>query len=278
MGLDKGIIGGQGFRGCVTNFTLNNELQSLEGGIRQLLEANVPSGVHLNGCDLEILRVAQPQTAVDVGVTIVIIFFVVVLCTILVSFTYFKMRKQKAKAKGELAGASGQVNQSLDLHDEQQLNNSRIPLHSSSGHPSHPQPDIIETERGDRSRFNNDNNFEAMEHYDIENASSIAPSDIDIVYHYKGYREGHRGRSLPKKKGRNNLHNTPLARLSPSSEMSHNTPRILTLKDLSGKPLPTSMLLTEQSERSLNSPVSHISSGSRHRLRGGLTSENVARF
>jgi len=36
------------------------------------------------------------------------------------------------------------------------------------------------------------------EHYDLENASSIAPSDIDIVYHYKGYRRG--GRSLPKKK------------------------------------------------------------------------------
>lgn len=28
------------------------------------------------------------------------------------------------------------------------------------------------------------------EHYDLENASSIAPSDIDIVYHYKGYRDG----------------------------------------------------------------------------------------
>ena len=40
------------------------------------------------------------------------------------------------------------------------------------------------------SRFNNDNsnNFDnnMAEHYDIENASSIAPSDIDIVYHYKG--------------------------------------------------------------------------------------------
>lgn len=24
------------------------------------------------------------------------------------------------------------------------------------------------------------------EHYDMENSSSIAPSDIDIVYHYKG--------------------------------------------------------------------------------------------
>ena len=90
----------------------------------------------MNGCDLEILRVAQPQTAVDVGVTIVIIFFVVVLCTILVSFTYFKMRKQKAKAKGELP-ASGQVNQSLDLHEEQQLNNSRIPLHSSGMYCTH---------------------------------------------------------------------------------------------------------------------------------------------
>merc|ERR1712111_326652 len=127
------------------------------------------------------------------------------------------------------------------------------------------------------NRFN-DNNFDNMELYDIENASSIAPSDIDIVRHYKGFREGHLGRSLPKKKGRNsnNLNNTPLARLSPSSEMSHNTPRILTLKDLSGKPLPTS-LLTEQSERSLNSPVSHFSSSSRH-MRGGLTSENLARF
>ena len=175
------VIGGQGFRGCVTNFTLNNELQSLEGGTKQFLHANVPAGVHMYGCDVEILSVAQPQSAVDVGVTIVIVFFVGVLCTILVSFTYFKMRKQKAKSKGEIP-ASGQVNQSLDLHEEQ-LNNSRVPLH-----PPAPQPDIIETERA--SRFN-DNNFEAMEHYDIENASSIAPSDIDIVYHYKGYREGH---------------------------------------------------------------------------------------
>lgn len=34
------------------------------------------------------------------------------------------------------------------------------------------------------------------------------------------------------------MQNTPLARLSPSSEISHNTPRILTLGDLSGKHLP----------------------------------------
>lgn len=61
---------------------------------------------------------------------------------------------------------------------------------------------------------------------------------------------------------------TPLARLSPSSEMSAQQPRILTLHDISGKPLQTALLATtsssggvgkdvlhSNSERSLNSPV-----------------------
>merc|ERR1719189_1078278 len=95
----------------------------------------------------------------------------------------------------------------------------------------------------------------------------------------------------------NHPHNqTPLARLSPSSEISHNTPRILTLGDLSGKPLPPN-LLSEQG-RGLGSPISHVSSDrrshgmnqdgrrsaghlSQHQSRNsprGLTSENVARF
>ncbi|KAI1296589.1 Cadherin-related tumor suppressor [Halotydeus destructor] len=70
----------------------------------------------------------------------------------------------------------------------------------------------------------------AAEHYDLENASSIAPSDIDLVYHYKGYR--HDSSSGPQ------LHrHVPLARLSPSvSEMT--APRILTLHDLSPQSLP----------------------------------------
>ena len=55
---------------------------------------------------------------------------------------------------------------------------------------------------------------------------------IVTIFFILGYREGHRGRSLPKKKGRNNLHNTPLARLSPSSEMSHNTPRWVQFNEL----------------------------------------------
>ena len=164
---------------------------------------------------------------------------------------------------------------------------------------------------------------EAPEHYDLENASSIAPSDIDIVYHYKGYRDGnirkyktnphvpsyhkhshrhspHSFASPPHRESPRNLlrsspapglltggppgapprespgvlkmQSTPLARLSPSSELSQQTPRILTLQDISGKPLQTALLATSQvggvkdvmsaSERSLNSPVSQLSQSS----------------
>lgn len=289
-----------GFRGCIANFTLNDELQSARGRSGQLLEADLPAGVHLNGCDVDVLRVVQSKSAVDVGVTVVIVFFVLLLCAIAASFTFFKLRrKMEKKASLEAmqkdpqhqsssqGGGGGHVNRSMELESGSfRMNNQQQPTPKQ-------RPDIIEAESGmgrrgvgvgaPLPRLSPDPMFvggHEAEHYDLENASSIAPSDIDIVYHYKGYRRG--GRSLPKKKRHGGLmQNTPLARLSPSSEISHNTPRILTLGDLSGKRLPPG-LLAEQSERSLNSPVSHVSSGSRHSRhhnnRGGLTSENVARF
>ncbi|VVD04616.1 unnamed protein product [Leptidea sinapis] len=156
-----------------------------------------------------------------------------------------------------------------------------------------------------------DLNSEVPEHYDLENASSIAPSDIDIVYHYKGFREaagmrkykatpppiasyhhkhqpaqhrhsphhssGYPPRSLPQASQPppqpRQHQTTPLARLSPSSELSQQ-PRILTLHDISGKPLQSALLATtsssggvgkdalhSNSERSLNSPVMSQLSG-----------------
>merc|ERR1719429_576063 len=122
------------------------------------------------------------------------------------------------------------------------------------------KPDVIEREivnnspLGDYSRGQDHHDLpdysasmvmqdpEAPEPYDLENASSIAPSDIDVIYHYKGYRDQSRSgpirlSSLAVGNNTNNkLQSTPLARLSPSSEMSHQTPRILTLQDISGKP------------------------------------------
>lgn len=169
----------------------------------------------------------------------------------------------------------------------------------SNGEPQRPQrPDIIEREVVSKSPHpsmppmpqsshhthdhmsNIDNGSEFPEHYDLENASSIAPSDIDIVYHYKGYREAGGPRkykatpppvasythhkhqsSAAQQQHRHSPHHggpfaprappqtsqpppsntprqhqsTPLARLSPSSELSSQQPRILTLHDISGK-------------------------------------------
>lgn len=47
--------------------------------------------------------------------------------------------------------------------------------------PSHTMPAM-----SNHPHEHHDLGSEFPEHYDLENASSIAPSDIDIVYHYKG--------------------------------------------------------------------------------------------
>lgn len=316
--IEKYVIGnanpdGHGYRGCIANFTLDSELQSILGS-NQLLEANVPSGYTSDGCDVNVFSIGESRDSVDIGVTVVIIFFVLLLCALAGSFAFYKLRQKfnKDAEKGTHHALptmaprnNAGVNRGFDMSDERQLNNSRVAL-TSPKQKKQQQPDVIENESfGMRVRdrvdspsrpqqlniptvgaamphLDPDPVYEA-EHYDIENASSIAPSDIDIVYHYKGYRDGGANRfggrgSLPKKKRHAHL-NTPLARLSPSSEISRNTPRILTLGDLTGKPLPTA-LLVEQSERSLNSPVSHISSAIDGRMSHsrGLTSENVAKF
>ena len=207
-GLEAVTIGGAKFRGCVANFTLNNELQSLFGKQkqRQLLEANDLSGLSevVRGCDVEILRVAQPQTALDVGVTIAIGFFVTLLFIMAMAYIFFKTRGRFLKNGGqnkpplyaEAANNLGIQNQSFDLqetvHDgSQSVNHHRmIPMTSTSKKPDIIEAEVMNNQRSQANISPFDNNLGA-EHYDIENASSIAPSDIDIVYHYKGYREGH---------------------------------------------------------------------------------------
>lgn len=336
-GMDRFVLGSAaaaGFRGCMGNFTVNDELQTLGSDSHSLLRADVPAGVFVDGCDIQILQSAQAKNAVDVGITVIIVFFVLLICAVCLSYTFFKLRKRWRKQK-EAANTStkggvydgGYSNAGMDLqqeHHQMELHNSHQQQQQQQQHPvqlnnaiqyrskmrpTNNKPDILDQQQlnnfvGEEDALYGDpvHGAASAEHYDLENASSIAPSDIDVVYHYKGYRDGssnrhHRynnsgGKSLSssaKKRSAYLKHqNTPLARLSPSSEMSRNTPRILTLGDLSGKPLPPVLALQEQSERSMNSPVSHSSSHS-HRIRHhhqtsssphhrGLTSENVARF
>ncbi|XP_025835928.1 cadherin-related tumor suppressor [Agrilus planipennis] len=363
------------FEGCFANFSVNNEIQPFNGS-GSIFNQVVLRGKISEHCygPVGVGTVPNPDP-LSIGITLVIVFFVVLLIAILVSFVVFRLRKQ-SKEKGNTSGGAspvhskqnggnnGLINTSNDnlLGRPLHTNETSMAYHSENGdiirgvgghHIVGPEllskkfkdreiiqneiqrpqrPDIIEREvvnknppmRDDHpplpptSNHNHDHgptdlNSEMPEHYDLENASSIAPSDIDIVYHYKGFREAggvrkykatpppissyhHKHTSVQgQAQHRHSPHHptgfpprappvtnpssrphqtTPLARLSPSSEMSAQQPRILTLHDISGKPLQSALLATtsssggvgkdvlhSNSERSLNSPVMSQLSG-----------------
>ncbi|XP_052868798.1 cadherin-related tumor suppressor [Anopheles cruzii] len=406
-----------GFQGCLANFTINGEVQPFNGS-GSIFRHVVHRGAVLQGCAWDVLGTAQVTNPLNIGITLVIVFFVMLLVGIFISFLVVRCRKQHKEKSGALVGHSGATGPG-GLHSAKQHNGGSTMLgpgglgsgggvggpgggglhgdgngrglhvgdlslgvgyHSEngadmlrgvgghhlvgpeliskkykerdlgSGEPQRPQrPDIIEREvvskspplredhhpplpppshGHDHTNPSMDLGSEYPEHYDLENASSIAPSDIDIVYHYKGYREAggvrkykatpppvatynthhkHQTSAAQQQQHRHSPHHavtgggpygphrgvppqasqpppsnpaprqhqsTPLARLSPSSELSSQQPRILTLHDISGKPLQSALLATtsssggvgkdalhSNSERSLNSPVMSQLSG-----------------
>lgn len=370
------------FEGCLANFTINGELQPFTGN-GTIFKETIRQGKILNGCHSNFgINTAQNTDPLRIGITLVIVFFVILLVAISVSIIFYRLRKQKKEKGINNTGKSGTIhskqnggpamlnapnliagtNDSImnrNLHSNDTSLNSYISENAditrNVGHivgpellskkykdreimnidPPRPQrPDIIEREVVGKSPAlredhhpppppstntshhhdhpsGMDLNSEIPEHYDLENASSIAPSDIDIVYHYKGFREaagvrkykatpppiagyhhkhqapqhrhsphhpsGYPSRVLPQATQPppqpRQHQTTPLARLSPSSELSQQ-PRILTLHDISGKPLQSALLATtsssggvgkdalhSNSERSLNSPVMSQLSG-----------------
>jgi protocadherin Fat 4 len=340
------------FEGCLANFSINDEGQPFNGSGSIFREVVHHGKVHL-GCRGPIgVAAATAADPLSVGVTLVIVFFIILLVAILASFVIFRLRRQsKEKTGGAVLGkgaaavltgglGNGLVGGPGDGHVSRHENTyipdgpelralghlgselvaKKCKERETAGPELRPQrPDIIERELSrspatrdeqplprERER-ERDRGREAdmPEHYDLENASSIAPSDIDVVYHYKGYRDGARkyraspppvagyagrhkhaaafpGRAAPgpphgqaAPAAPKLLQSTPLARLSPSSELSAQQPRILTLHDISGKPLQSALLATtsssggvgkdalnSNSERSLNSPIMSQLSGS----------------
>lgn len=361
------------FEGCFANFTINNEVQPFNGSGSIFHEIRSHGRVYQGCHSISGIGAAQTTDPLSIGITLVIIFFVILLVAIFASFVVFRLRKQykeksggpgslqnKHSAGSTLLSGSGLTTGTSDcvmsrgLHPSDtsvgfHADNADIirPHHivgpeliskkykerdiTASEHQRPQRPDIIEREVVSKSPPLRDEHpiplpnqhhahdhpngvdlSEYPEHYDLENASSIAPSDIDIVYHYKGYREAggvrkykatpppvssythhkhtptqsqqqhrhspHHASPFPRvppqtsqtqsTNGPRQHQSTPLARLSPSSELSSQRPRILTLHDISGKPLQSALLATtsssggvgkdalhSNSERSLNSPV-----------------------
>ena len=235
-----------GFHGCLVNFTINNEVQSFQGGSRLLHNVSF-TGEVLDQCLPSFLSSSVGSDPVNVGVIIVLVFFIILIFAILGSFLLFRMKKKKyEKMQNRSATDSSVPGPGLGLQGRSGVNRHKKQL------PHSPQkPDVIEREvvTGSPVDYNDYSASMVMqepdgpEHYDLENASSIAPSDIDVIYHYKGYREtGRRQEKLVSgspirlqslgPRGNTMMQSTPLARLSPTSEMSQQTPRILTLQVL----------------------------------------------
>ena len=182
----------EGFHGCLVNFTINNEVQSFLGGSR-LLHNVTFTGEVLDQCLPSFLSSSVGSDPVNVGVIIVLVFFIILIFAILVSFFLFRRKKKMyEKMQNRSATDSSVPGPGLGLQGRSGINRHKKQL------PTSPQkPDVIEREVVTGSPVDYDYSASMVmqepdgpEHYDLENASSIAPSDIDVIYHYKGYREG----------------------------------------------------------------------------------------
>ncbi|XP_054721266.1 cadherin-related tumor suppressor-like, partial [Uloborus diversus] len=338
--------------GCVKRIAINNEIQQENSSSYFKLYQH--GNAHTCQSEAIGIDNAATDP-LSIGVILVIVFFVILLVVILISFLLFRRRKLKRdKCTSHSVKENGNVflTNSTDPHRthdcsvyaETAGNDVVRTLPEDLGVlpakkkdreltecPS--RPDIIEREIHKIDKMEDppphvphnedkcDNYMiggdkpDPPELYDFENASSIAPSDIDVIMHYKEFRDGnyknynkpyktqntnvpsyhkhHNHRHSPhnfesnRESPRNILHeplsrengpssiqmkNTPLARLTPpSSELSNQAPRILTLHDISGKPLQKALLGAKgvgakqfqdpmtNSDRSLNSPVSNLS-------------------
>ncbi|WAQ98687.1 FAT-like protein [Mya arenaria] len=198
-----------------------------ENGCSDMCTNNVCNG---NGCTIEgeAIVCAQPPgggPALSIGIIIMIVFFVVLLIVIVIVFIVFRKRGQQclkrkqlsAGAPAKSANSSGHSNPDsgygennideliIRNHVAQELAHSNY-SRQLNGHLV--KPDIIKSEvnrtamplemedgtviidnASDVTHLR-DLNGEVLEHYDIENASSIAPSDIDVVDHYRHFHDG----------------------------------------------------------------------------------------
>ncbi|XP_063697547.1 cadherin-related tumor suppressor [Culicoides brevitarsis] len=357
------------FEGCLANFTVNDEVQSLSGNGGIFTNVKKHGKVFKNCYDLAKLGGAQVADPLSIGLSLVIGFIVILLIATAVSFVFFRFHKQQKEKSGippitptsmpsKQGGSTvilGRASNEMPIgyHGDNNDLLRRKGSHYTGQEPitkkmkdreisgidstqRSQRPDIIEREVVKTSSLQRDDPHQSLsmhEHnsnleleefghnYDMDNNSSIAP------YHYKGFRDGvrkfrasplsmpgyhkhqqqhrhsphhapHHAPFVPRVTPTNNQQGlanttrqhqtTPLARLSPSSELSSQHPRILTLHDISGKPLQSALLATtsssggvgkdvlhSNSERSLNSPVmSQLSAQSSSASRKNLMSHS----
>lgn len=223
------------FSGCISLFKIDGTpvplngstdrfditpTESVESGCSALCAGN-PCGGGACSVNLETrvcAQVSEPPESLSIGIIVVIVFFGVLLIVIAIVFVLFRMRRQRKDPKNQAGPKeNGHVNKSY---------NNSSPSHQDSGYGENDynrqnnlnttyspnglhRPDLINSDPTQRKPYeiddgtviidNGDVNMNQLndmpEHYDLDNASSIAPSDIDVHMHYRGYRSGYNDRS-----------------------------------------------------------------------------------
>ncbi|KAJ8926397.1 hypothetical protein NQ314_021183 [Rhamnusium bicolor] len=95
------------FEGCFANFTINNEIQPFNGS-GSIFHEVLLRGKITKDCNGPIgVGTAAAPDPLSIGITLVIVFFVVLLVAILVSFVVFRLRKQYKEKGGAPNSPSG---------------------------------------------------------------------------------------------------------------------------------------------------------------------------
>ncbi|ESO93788.1 hypothetical protein LOTGIDRAFT_105163 [Lottia gigantea] len=204
-------------------------------------------------------QIAKPSGGLDIGIVVVIVFFIILIIVILIVFILFRRKRSLFPCKGgdkkvtKSNGVMARDNADSTLRgmpiygtrNEDLLQNqltedvtyqknsalsSRPDLIGSNfvGRPgSRPQmfeDGTVIIENGELEHINVQDD-EMPEHYDLENASSIAPSDIDVIQHYKQYRNGDTRYKPNFNKTHHRSRESPLNLRSPSA-MSRDSPNV----------------------------------------------------
>jgi len=259
------------------------------------------------------------EAALSTGIIIMIVFFVLLLIVIVIVFIVFRKRRQQCMknkqnkpngiAMAKNPNSSGHSNQDsgygennideiiIRNHIAQELAESNF--HRQNGHLV--KPDIIKSDMSrkampleiedgtviidnasDLTHFRDIVNGEMPEHYDLENASSIAPSDIDVVDHYRHFHDGGKHRRKNKAHSdhsHNSKHSSRPYTSNHSNHSSHtphqmrDSPNLLTsvpfMNDLArnspnSRNSPAINQLSRNSPNVRQSPLTHMNMHSHH--------------
>ena len=238
----------------------------------------------------------EEEGPLSVGIIVVIVFFIVLIIVIIIVFLVFRYRRQHCMKGKKYASENGNTlcksanssgshpdsgfgeNRLDELyirnHINQELSSTKIRQNGNLN-----RPDIIESDKihsplpfemvdgtviiDNASDVTNlrDLNGDIPEHYDLENASSIAPSDIDVVDHYRHFHNPNRHRKKGSKP--NSQHSS---HQSHHSAHTRDNPGMLSsvpfMNDLTrGSPNPRQSPMNQLSRHSpnvRNSPLTHV--------------------